>query len=140
MQRGKVSNPAKAYQPFDFSMCLFDRGITPTDIDFSVDISTGAFLVGEFKNQGAELPRGQRLHLQRVADSHARGGSDCFVFVAEHSTPEGIEVDAGAALVREYYWNGHWRKPKGATAVIDVCEWFAGKHDIGLHKGGDPWI
>ena len=138
--RGKVNDPLRAYQPFDFSGCLLDRGITPTNIVLSVDVSPSAFLVGEVKLVGATIPKGQKMHLARIAESHFRGGSDCFVFIAEHDTDRMDEIKADEAKVTEYYWRHEWHTPLSeSTSVYKVCKWFAEKHGGKIHKPEDPW-
>lgn len=84
MNDGKIRNPKRIRQVLAFQglMGIFPRCITPTDVDFCVEID-GHFLIGEFKRQGASVPVGQRMALERLIK---RLGAGSVAFVAQHTT------------------------------------------------------
>lgn len=97
---GQILNARRLKQTIAFASLLgfFPRNITPTDVDFCVEISS-CFLIGEFKHVGNAVPKGQRMALERMVKKLGRG---TVAFVAEHDTAPDELVDAGAATVVEF--------------------------------------
>lgn len=107
-ERGKVRNRDHAAQLRDFSGLRFGN-ITPTDVDAIVEFGGRLFIFVELKYGDAELPRGQRLCLERISDAiNAPPNRRSIVLVAKHNDATG-DVDCAAAKVVEYRWNGVWR-------------------------------
>lgn len=66
-ERGKIENRNRARQIIDFSGLQYGK-ITPTDIDGLIEYHDKAILLLEFKYADAEMPRGQKVALERMCD------------------------------------------------------------------------
>ena len=84
--------------------------ITPTDIDGLVEYKNKAYVIIEMKHGSKEVPKGQRIALERIADDLSAQGKLVAVFVCEHDV-DNTEKDimAWRAVVRSCYFNGVWR-------------------------------
>jgi hypothetical protein len=113
VKRGQVGNIAKATQWRDYSGLRFERNITPTDIDGSVDFDGELFVMLEYKSKGAPLSHGQRLHLESHTNAINEGSKRAACLVCEHETPPDEPIDGAAARVVEYLWWGNqkWLRP-----------------------------
>lgn len=91
--------------------------ITPTDIDIFMDFGDWLFVIAEAKYNGAKMPYGQRLAIQRLCDASQDGTRRyACAFLLSHNQHE--DVDISKALVKEYRWLGSWRKPKSTGLVF----------------------
>jgi hypothetical protein len=120
--RGKAHHLARYKQVIDYSGLLFERGITPTDIDGLLDFGGKLFVFLELKLKGTNLPYGQRLALERVCDGLAGPQVLSVVLVAGHNTPTGQEIRAAEATVVEYRWRQEWNHPKREINVRQAIE------------------
>lgn len=77
-----------------------------------------AVLIYEFKNQHGFISVGQKILLESLANAVQHSGGFSLVAVVRHSVdnPE-IDVDGGAGIVSEYFYDGEWRTCKPMTAV-----------------------
>lgn len=115
VERGKAHTPHLSTQVRDFSGLRW-RNITPTDIDCSTDFAGKLFVFVEAKLPGVNMPTGQRLHLQNLADAIADGGRHSIAIICEHENREG-EIDFANCTVTEYRWRGVWRSAKENVTV-----------------------
>lgn len=121
--RGVIRNRAAKQQICDFSGLNFPRGVTPTDIDASVDFDYGgSFAFLEIKGIGAPMPGGQRKHFEALCRTLIAGGANAICIVAEHSTPYDEDIAAHECPVREVLWHGKWRKPREPRNVREVLD------------------
>jgi len=121
--RGKAYNLARYKQIIDYSGLLYERGITPTDIDGAIDFGDSLFIFIELKHGENKMKVGQRLCLERLCDGMAKTRTAC-VLVANHSVEPEQEIDAAICLVSEYRWRGKWIEPKVATTLKGAIEKF----------------
>lgn len=77
-----------------------------------------AVLIYEFKNQHGFISVGQKILLESLVNAVQHSGGFSLVAVVRHSVdnPE-IDVDGGAGIVSEYFYDGEWRTCKPMTAV-----------------------
>lgn len=77
-----------------------------------------AVLIYEFKNQHGFISVGQKILLESLANAVQHSGGFSLIAVVRHSVdnPE-IDVDGGAGIVSEYFYDGEWRTCKPMTAV-----------------------
>lgn len=77
-----------------------------------------AVLIYEFKNQHGFISVGQKILLESLANTVQHSGGFSLIAVVRHSVdnPE-IDVDGGAGIVSEYFYDGEWRTCKPMTAV-----------------------
>jgi len=118
IERGKAHSPHLSTQVRDFSGLRFNK-ITPTDIDCSMDFAGRLFIFVEAKLPQAELPCGQRLHLQLLTDTIVKGGAYAMAIICEHQNRTG-EIDFANCAVLEYRWKGAWRVPKEPLTVKSI--------------------
>ena len=118
MERGEIVNKARAQQLRDFSGLQFERGITPTDIDGSVDFGGKLFMFVETKFKGTPLPKGQRLHLENLVKDHQ---SPAVAYITEHETPIGEVIPMARTIVKERYSNTQI-KPRWIYPENDILQ------------------
>ena len=109
MQRGEIKNRKYAAQLRNFSGLVYGTNgtITPTDIDGLIEYEDKCFVFIEAKYEGAELPYGQRLALERLVDSLDKPS---VLFIANHCSKD--DIDMAATWVTDYYYLGEWIQVK----------------------------
>lgn len=128
-ERGIIRNRERASQLARFDGLRFGKS-TPSDVDGVYDFGGRAFIVFELKSDDAPLPTGQRLLLQNMVDGWRDGGRLAAAMVARHDAPIGQDIDAGAALVSDVWFNKRWYQVNGAT-LRQMVERFLLKHAPG---------
>ena len=114
----------------DFSSMYFGKD-HPSDIDLLYIGRDKTLLIGELKNERGYLQEGQR----RLLESLANGWKwDAVILMIHHSAyvQRGAEVvDVGRLLVSELYHKKErtWRRPKQATTVKQVVDYFKGGNE-----------
>lgn len=118
--RGTIYHAPRAAQLRDFQGLRWGT-ITPTDIDGFLDFGRRAFVFVETKTLGADLPAGQRLALERLADACQATGIHTLALVAVHLTPSSQPIDVSRARVTELRYAGRWMHVDYITvrAIID---------------------
>lgn len=107
-ERGKIENRNIARQIIDFSGIQYGK-ITPTDIDGLIEYHDKAIVLLEFKYDGSQVPKGQKLALERMCDCFRRENKEAAVLVCEHYVKDWHEdIIARNAIVREVYYKGRW--------------------------------
>ena len=127
-ERGAIRNRQRAKQLRDFTGLRWGK-ITPTDVDGGVEFGDKLFVFMEAKSNGAAMPFGQCLFLQRTCDAIAETGREAIVLILEHGAGPEDDVDYASCLVTEYRYNGVWQKPAQSTTckvVIDAIRKRAG--------------
>lgn len=77
-----------------------------------------AVLIYEFKNQHAFMPIGQKILLESLINAiQQSGGFSVAVVVRHHVDNPVIDVDGGAGIVTEYYYDGEWRTCHSMSAI-----------------------
>lgn len=127
MRRGVIYNKARSQQINDFGNMAYGN-ITPTDIDGLIEYKDKGYIFYEIKYGDKEVPRGQRLALQRLIDDIEKAGKIGCVVIAEHDiqdTDESVPLDG--CRVRELYFAGKWWANTGAYAnVKELTDRFIG--------------
>ena len=96
--RGKINNPARAKQLHDFTGLRF-KNITPTDIDGFVEFKDTLFVLMEAKFNGAELPYGQRLAIERLCKALQKAGKITAALVLTHNAYVDEEINFAGCVV-----------------------------------------
>jgi hypothetical protein len=115
--RGAIYNRQYASQIRDYTGLQYGN-ITPTDIDGFVEFHDRLFVFIELKHKGAQMPRGQRVALERLSDAVDETGRTSLLLVGEHDTKGDIE--AAECIVIAYRYHGKWRRPH-QTMTIREC-------------------
>lgn len=114
--RGKIQFRDRARQINDFSGLRYGN-ITPTDIDGFNEYHGKAMIFYEIKYGDKELPYGQKLALERLADNNQKAGTPSTVLVCRHniSDPE-QDVNVAETIVTDFYYAGKWYNHNSRTA------------------------
>ena len=114
--RGKIQNRGRARQQIQFDGMRFGN-ITPTDIDGMFEYHDKAFVFYEVKHADAQMPYGQQIALERIADAIQSGGKEATVFLCRHyvnDTEQGIRLED--TIVTDFYYAGRWYHSQGRDA------------------------
>lgn len=115
--RGKYQYTDRARQLIRFDEMVFGN-ITPTDIDGLIEYHNKAFIIYELKHGDAEIPKGQKLAIERMVDAFRQSGKEAVAFLCKHSVDNPEEdIKAADAIVKSIYWNGAWYRTNGITAL-----------------------
>lgn len=131
-ERGKIRHVERAQQINDFGGLRYGT-ITPTDIDGIIEMHDRGYIVFEVKYGNADVPRGQRLCLQRMVDDFKKAGKKAIAIVVEHCVDDANEaVDNANCQVREIYTSGAtgWRPPKMPCRLKELIDEFVAVNDL----------
>lgn len=109
----------------DRTVCFDGIGkgnIYPTDIDGVIELRGKIFIFIELKYKDKEMPKGQRLAYEHIADEIRAGGKSAIVIQASHNTAGSGNIQAKDAKVKAVYFNGKWYRKSGK--LEDVIEGF----------------
>jgi len=118
--RGAIQNRERYMQGRDFSGMRFPRNITPSDLDGVIEFSDKLFIFFEFKAEGAPMPTGQRLMLERLADTVCAAGKVGVAMICDHNQPSDIDIACHEAIVREYRYCLQWVQPRRRTTLYEA--------------------
>jgi hypothetical protein len=124
-QRGNIKHKARAQQINSFSGLLRRRNITPTDIDGLIDYNGKAFIILEGKYGDAEIPKGQKMALEHLANAMVDGNKQVTVIVFRHNINDVNEdVKVSEQSVTQVYFKRKWFTitTKNVLEVIDKFE------------------
>jgi hypothetical protein len=124
-QRGNIKHKARAQQINSFSGLIRRRNITPTDIDGLIDYNGKAFIILEGKYGDAELPKGQRMALENLANAMLDGSKKVVVIVFRHNIHNvNQEINVSLQPVTEIYFKRKWFPItlKNTLEVIEIFE------------------
>jgi hypothetical protein len=125
-ERGKIRNENHAKQLNDFSGLLRRRGITPTDIDGLIDYSGRVFILLEGKHADTELPMGQKMALENLANAIQDGKREVIVLIFRHNVERYQQIKVSIQPVTEYYYKRQWHTPREPLTVFDAIVKFEG--------------
>ena len=107
--RGKIQHRERMRQLISFDGLRYDNS-TPTDVDGLLEWRNRAFIFYEFKMRGVEMPRGQRVALERVVDALGMANKSAVLFLCLHDVENPYDdVPAPDAEVDKVYYKGKWR-------------------------------
>jgi len=123
-QRGNIKNKGRAQQINSFSGLIRRRNITPTDIDGLIDYNGKAFIILEGKYGDAELPKGQRMALENLANAMLDGSKKVVVIIFRHNIHNvNEEINVSTQPVTEIYFKRKWF-PISSKSTLQVIEIF----------------
>ena len=125
-ERGVYQNENRGRQ-----LLLFDGlrygNITPTDIDGLIEYKNHLWIVYEAKMTGKDVPRGQRLALERfIADVRAANKHGIAMIVEHDVKDTGEDIHLRDCNVREIITTENliWRPPKHEITVKEITDKF----------------
>lgn len=119
--RGKIVYRNRAKQLVDFSGLRYGK-ITPTDIDGFLDFENKLFVWIEVKSTGVDMPYGQRLALERMANAAHRSGIVAWVLLATHDTPSEMDIDVASCNVVSAFNGGRWYNVSAGATVKSAID------------------
>lgn len=124
MERGKIYNLQRYKQAklIDFSGFEFERKITPTDVDFFLEIQCREFIIGEFKSGKSLLPFGQRHALTELLASVAVDPSKKVLGFIAFFNANADEIIVAADCIVSEVWHSSRQQWKTRGDTITVKE------------------
>jgi len=111
-----IRNTKQVRQSIDFTGVQNDK-IHPTDVDFVLEFDNEILILGEVKRQGVEIPLGQKLVLQRIAD---KWGDKAIVLKVVHShNNDDTDIPLKDCFVESYYVNKKWFRLQNSYSLVD---------------------
>lgn len=111
-----IRNTKQVRQSIDFTGVQNDK-IHPTDVDFVLEFDNEILILGEVKRQGVEVPLGQKLVLQRIAD---KWGDKAIVLKVVHShNNDDTDIPLKDCFVESYYVNKKWFRLQNSYSLVD---------------------
>jgi len=124
-KRDELKFKGRARQINSFLGLIRRRNITPTDIDGIIDYNGKAFVILEGKHSDAELPKGQRMALENLANAILDGNKRVVVIVFRHYIHDVNEdIIVSKQPVSELYYQRKWCKTTVQKNVLEVIEMF----------------
>jgi KaiC/GvpD/RAD55 family RecA-like ATPase len=123
--RGAIRNPGQAQVLRDFTGLLFERGITPTDVDGYVEFGDKVFIFIESKYKSSNISGGQKLALERLVDAVAETKAALLIVCSHDVSPgDGRQIDFANAKVTSYRHKKEWHFPKIDYTVKRLIDHF----------------
>ena len=123
--RGATTYKSRATQGRDFTGLRYGN-ITPTDIDGLIEYQNKCYVFIEAKMQGAEMPSGQRIALERLCDDLQKVKPTLLILMT-HNTPTSTEIDFANSKVEKYRYKGSWLSPQNTPTVRQLIDSFLAK-------------
>jgi hypothetical protein len=117
-EKGVIRNKEFATQVRDFRNLKFGN-ITPTDLDGLIEYKNKCFVLIEVKYEGAEMPFGQGLALERLCDSISK---PTILILATHTSMG--DIDVGNTKVEQFRFWKKWHEPENVTTPRELVERF----------------
>ena len=120
----KIKHNNRCRQLIDFKS-LQDGKMMPTDIDGMMEFKNKAYVFFELKYEGAYMPTGQRIALERLVNDTAKAGKKSICFFAYHNQKNYLDsIDAGNSIVQSCFYEGKWQKVDGNLTLRDCTNEF----------------
>ena len=135
MERGVYQSTKRGRQ-----LLLFDGfqygSITPTDIDGAIDYHGSVWVLFEAKMVGKDVPRGQRVALERLIQGFRRAHTHGIAMIVEHDITDcGRDIYVRECAVREIYTTEtmRWRPPKWPITAKGMADAYIGYYGDRKH-------
>lgn len=116
-------NRKAAKQLLAFDGLSYSNGIRPSDVDAIIEYKDKGYILFEAKYDIKEVPRGQKLMLERMVNDFDKTGKEAMAMVCEHYVKdEDTDVILGDSLLREFYWKGSWRVTDRPMTVKEATD------------------
>lgn len=109
----------------DFSGLTWGK-ISPTDIDGFLEFSGKLFIIIETKYDGAPMPYGQKLALERICDGLTHGDSHAILILTKHNTDG--DIDMATTTVTAYRENANWFTEVPEVTLREMIDIFRRKY------------
>tara|TARA_R110001632_G_scaffold231703_1_gene370789 strand:+ start:11562 stop:11957 length:396 start_codon:yes stop_codon:yes gene_type:complete len=110
-----IRNSNQAKQGLDFTG-VENGKIHPSDIDAVLEFNNEALILMEVKREGSKLPTGQRLLLERIADSwHTK--KSIVLFITHNFKEDTKDIPLQECNVEAAYYLGQWNSTAPETLI-----------------------
>ena len=134
-ERGNIKFKGRAKQLNSFNGMIRRRNITPTDIDGIIDYNGKAFVILEGKYGDAELPKGQKMALENLANTILSANKRVVVIIYRHFIHDtNQEINVSKQIVSDIYFKRKWDKITVEKNVLEVIEMFENHCDNDNYK------
>jgi hypothetical protein len=134
-ERGNIKFKGRAKQLNSFNGMIRRRNITPTDIDGIIDYNGKAFVILEGKYGDAELPKGQKIALENLANTILSANKRVVVIIYRHFIHDtNQEINVSKQIVSDIYFKRKWDKITVEKNVLEVIEMFENHCDNTNYK------
>lgn len=124
-ERGNIKFKGRAKQINSFTGLIRRRNITPTDIDGIIDYGGKAFIILEGKYGDAELPKGQKMALENLANTILEAKKKSLVIVYRHYVHNvNDDINVSKQLVSDIYYKRKWFEICFDKTVLQIIEIF----------------
>ena len=124
-----IQNRDRARQLVSFEGMELGERMWPTDIDAVIELRGRAWVVFEVKHGRKQVPRGQRLALERFVRDAFKAGKLAVAAVVEHWVDDPSEdVRLADCNVREVFVGGEraWRSPNRRLTARELTDAYIG--------------
>ena len=134
-ERGNIKFKGRAKQLNSFNGMIRRRNITPTDIDGIIDYNGKAFVILEGKYGDAELPKGQKMALENLANTILSANKRVVVIIYRHFIHDtNQEINVSKQIVSDIYFKRKWDKITVEKNVLEIIEIFENHCDNDNYK------
>ena len=118
-----IRNSKQVKQAIDFSG-IENGKIHPTDIDVVLEFDNEVLILMEVKRKGNNIPVGQRLVLERIANSW-HTDKVVVLYVTHEFKNDGKDIPLKECNVESVYLKGKWKPAKQQISLIDTLKGFS---------------
>ena len=129
IERGVYENPNRGRQLLRFDDMRFLNSITPTDIDAMIEVRDRVLVFFEAKLRGKDVPRGQRIALERLVLNAKSAGKHAIAIVGEHCVDDtNKDIFLKDLNVREVFTSESmkWQPPKWDITAKEAADYYIG--------------
>ena len=118
-----IRNTKQVKQSIDFTGVESGK-IHPTDIDVVLEFDNEVLILMEVKRKNNEIPIGQKLVLERIANSWHTDKS-VVLYVTHDFKNDDKDIPLNQFNVDSIYMNGTWKPPKEAITLLNCLKGFS---------------
>ena len=123
-----IRSSKQVKQTIDFTGIQSGK-IHPTDIDVVLEFDNDVLILMEVKRKGNKIPTGQRLVLERIADSwHTK--KVVVLYVTHNFINDEKDIPLNECNVDSVYIDGEWKTAKQEISLINTLRGFSQKWKI----------
>jgi hypothetical protein len=127
-----IRNSKQVKQTIDFTGVESGK-IHPTDIDVVLEFDNEVLILMEVKRKGNKIPIGQRLVLERIADSW-HTDKVVVLYVTHNFKNDEKDIPLSECNVDSIYINKEWKGAKQEISLKDTLRAFSKKWNIDKFK------
>jgi len=123
-----IRNTKQIRQTIDFTGIESGK-IHPTDIDVVLEFDNEVLILMEVKRKGNKIPIGQRLVLERIADSW-HTNKVVVLYVTHNFKNDDKDIPLNECNVDSIYINKEWKEAKNEITLSNTLKGFSKKWNI----------